>query len=373
MPEQIEILGKTRLELRDILVDLGEASFRGEQIFKWIHQHGCLDFHQMTDLPERLRANLSQFLTISVAPCELVSRSADQSAKLLFRASQAENAAVEAVQIPEPTRMTLCVSSQIGCALKCSFCATGLQGWTGDLTSAEIMSQLWHTVHIDKQRVSNLVFMGMGEPLLNTEAVLNSARIMLDDHAYGLSKHRVTISTSGVLPAIENDLDPELGCSLALSLHAVDHDLRNELVPLNKKYPFDLVLPACKEYLAKAGTGRQLFVEWILLDGVNDSVSQAKDLVKALSGIPAKVNLMPFNPVDSIDYKAPSNDRQTQFYETIKASGIQVMHRKQRGDDVNAACGQLSGRVGRRMKQSSKSQSQIAIENIPELAIDTSA
>jgi 23S rRNA (adenine2503-C2)-methyltransferase len=331
---------------------LGEKRFRATQLFRWIHQKGTADFALMSDLAKSLRDKLAG--EAEVRPLAVLSEnvSADGTVKWLFDVGAGN--AVETVFIPEEGRGTLCISSQAGCAVGCRFCSTGHQGFSRNLTTGEIVAQLWHAERQLRQRlnpasgnrvVTNVVMMGMGEPLQNYGALLPALRVMLDDHAYGLSRRRVTVSTSGVVPMIER-LRDDCPVALAVSLHAADDALRDVLVPLNKKYPIDELLAACKGYLDAAPRDFITF-EYCMLDGVNDSLAQADALVELVrrAGVSCKFNLIPFNPFPGSGLLCSRRDRVTAFAERLQAGGIVTTVRKTRGDDIDAACGQLAGEV----------------------------
>jgi 23S rRNA (adenine2503-C2)-methyltransferase len=331
---------------------LGEKRFRATQLFRWIHQKGTADFALMSDLAKSLRDKLAG--AAEVRPLAVLSEnaSADGTVKWLFDVGAGN--AVETVFIPEEGRGTLCISSQAGCAVGCRFCSTGHQGFSRNLTTGEIVAQLWHAERQLRQRlnpvsgnrvVTNVVMMGMGEPLQNYGALLPALRVMLDDHAYGLSRRRVTVSTSGVVPMIER-LRDDCPVALAVSLHAADDALRDVLVPLNKKYPIDELLAACKGYLDAAPRDFITF-EYCMLDGVNDSMAQADALIERVrrAGVSCKFNLIPFNPFPGSGLLCSRRDRVTAFAERLQAGGIVTTVRKTRGDDIDAACGQLAGEV----------------------------
>jgi 23S rRNA (adenine2503-C2)-methyltransferase len=320
----------------------GEKPFRAQQVLKWIHQQGVDDFDAMTNLSKPLRDALKADACIHGPVVAADRRSADGSRKWLFELADGNR--IESVYIPEPDRATLCISSQVGCALNCSFCSTAQQGFNRNLTIAEIIGQLWMADRLlaadAEQAVSNVVFMGMGEPLLNLDNVLPAIRLMQDDFAYALSKRRVTLSTAGVVPGLQR-LAEETDISLALSLHAPDNALRDELVPLNRKYGIAEVLQACTAYVGEGR--RRVTIEYVMLDGVNDSDQQARMLAQLLKGVPSKVNLIPFNPFPRTRYSRSSAQRIDRFRDILHRSGIVTITRKTRGDDIDAACGQLAG------------------------------
>lgn len=352
---RVNLLGLSQPLMVALFAEMGEKPFRARQVLKWIHARGVRDIDHMTDLSRPLREHLKTVAVLDVPEVVLDNTAADGTRKWLMRMN--EGAAIETVFIPEPGRGTLCVSSQIGCALDCSFCATGKQGFLRDLSTAEIIGQLWvaaralETVGLnDQRRITNVVFMGMGEPLLNYDAVLAAVNLMLDDHAYGLSKRRVTISTSGVVPGLQRLAD-DTDCSLALSLHAPNDALRDELVPLNRRYPIATTLAACQSYLSRLSDKRKLTVEYTLMDAVNDELEHAHELAELLQSIPCKINLIPFNPFPASGYQRPSRNRQMRFLEVLSKAGHNVTIRKTRGDDIDAACGQLTGRFNDRTKR----------------------
>ncbi len=331
---------------------LGEKPFRALQLFRWVHQKGASDFDAMTDLAKSLRAKLVG--TAEVRPLPLLSEhaSADGTIKWLFDVGGGN--AVETVYIPEEDRGTLCVSSQAGCAVGCRFCSTGHQGFSRNLSTGEILAQLWHAEHRLHTRlclpptervIDNVVMMGMGEPLQNYGALVPALRVMLNDHAYGLSRRRVTVSTSGVVPMIER-LRLDCPVALAVSLHAPDDTLRDDLVPLNRKYPIAELLAACRGYMDAAPRDFIMF-EYCMLESVNDSDAQARDLVALMkrARLPAKFNLIPFNPFPASGLKRSSLDRVRAFQRVLQEAGYVTTIRKTRGDDIDAACGQLAGEV----------------------------
>jgi len=344
---------------------LGEKRFRATQLFRWIHQRGARDFGQMTDLAKSLRGKLEGAARIEALPVLSQQESADGTIKWLFDVRDGN--AVEAVYIPEDDRGTLCVSSQAGCAVGCRFCSTGHQGFSRNLTTGEILAQLWFAEHFLRARlgtqervISNVVMMGMGEPLQNYSALVPALRVMLDDHGYGLSRRRVTVSTSGVVPMMDR-LAKDCPVALAVSLHAPDDALRDELVPLNRKYPLAELLDACNRYLEHAPRDFITF-EYCMLDGVNDQPEHARRLIELVQrhggrGVSCKLNLIPFNPFPQSGLTRSPNTRVAAFAELLSDAGIVTTVRKTRGDDIDAACGQLAGdvkdrtRVGERIAQ----------------------
>jgi 23S rRNA (adenine2503-C2)-methyltransferase len=341
-PQLDNLLDLDRASMTAWFSERGEKPFRAQQVLKWIHQQGADNFEAMTNLSKGLRQSLQATACIKGPRVAADQRSADGSRKWLFELDDGN--CIETVYIPEPDRATLCISSQVGCTLNCSFCSTARQGFNRNLTTAEIIGQLWMANRLlgkdAEQPVSNVVFMGMGEPLLNIEQVLRAVHLMQDDFAYALSKRRVTLSTAGVVPGLRQ-LAGETDISLALSLHAPDDTLRDELVPLNKKYQIAEVLQACRDYVGEGR--RRVTVEYVMLDGVNDSDQQARALARVLKHVPAKVNLIPFNPFPDTRYRRSSAQRIDSFREILHRSGIVTITRKTRGDDIDAACGQLAG------------------------------
>ena len=337
---------------------LGEKRFRATQLFRWIHQKGATDFEQMSDLAKSLRGKLKGIA--AVTPLTVISEhvSADGTIKWLFDVGGGN--AVESVYIPESDRGTLCISSQAGCAVGCRFCSTGHQGFSRNLTTGEIIAQLWYAEHTLRARlgttdriISNVVMMGMGEPLQNYSALVPALKAMLDDHGYGLSRRRVTVSTSGVVPMIER-LRDDCPVALAVSLHAPNDPLRDELVPLNKKYPINELLTACLDYLEAAPRDFITF-EYCMLDGVNDSDEQAQELIALVKGrINCKFNLIPFNPFPQSGLHRSDMSRVQAFGRVLADAGIITTIRKTRGDDIDAACGQLAGEVQDRTNASNR-------------------
>src|SRR6476620_814420 len=329
---------------------LGEKRFRATQLFRWIHQRGARDFDQMTDLAKSLREKLRTAARVSALPVITQHESADGTVKWLFDVGAGN--AVEAVFIPEDDRSTLCVSSQAGCAVGCRFCSTGHQGFSRNLTTGEIVAQLWFAEHFlrrhlktEERVISNVVMMGMGEPLQNYSALVPALRAMLDDHGYGLSRRRVTVSTSGVVPMIDR-LGGDCAVALAVSLHAPNDALRDDLVPLNRKYPIAELLEACKRYLEHAPRDFITF-EYCMLDGVNDQPEHARQLVDLVrsQGVSCKFNLIPFNPFPASGLLRSPQPRVLSFAKVLSEAGIVTTVRKTRGDDIDAACGQLAGDV----------------------------
>jgi 23S rRNA (adenine2503-C2)-methyltransferase len=336
----------------------GDKPFRARQVLRWIHQLGEADFAKMSDLAKSLREKLAETACVEAPQIVGDEAAADGTRKWLVKVDGAN--AVESVFIPETARATLCVSSQAGCILDCSFCATGKQGFNRNLTSAEIIGQLWMANRLlgvgrrTDRVISNVVFMGMGEPMLNLDNVIPALRLMLDDNAYGLSRRRVTVSTSGVIPGMDR-LRDECPVALALSLHAPNDKLRDELVPVNRKYPLRELIAACNRYLEKAPRDFITF-EYVMLDGVNDSEAMAREAAALAAQVKCKYNLIPFNPFAQSGYKRSSPERIRRFAEILQRAGITVTTRKTRGDDIAAACGQLAGDVADRTRRSRRLQ-----------------
>jgi 23S rRNA (adenine2503-C2)-methyltransferase len=356
--DKINLLGLTQPEMEQFFDDLGEKRFRAGQVMKWIHHFGIDDFDAMSNLGKALREKLKA--RAFVRGPEVVSEniSADGTRKWVVRV--ASGSCVETVYIPQGGRGTLCVSSQAGCALDCSFCSTGKQGFNSDLSSAEIIGQVWLAnksfgtvpAKIDRA-ITNVVMMGMGEPLLNFDNVVAAMKIMLDDLGYGISKRKVTLSTSGVVPMIDK-LAEVIDVSLALSLHAPNDALRSELVPINKKYPLEVLLAACKRYISRLGEKRVLTIEYTLLKDVNDRPLHAEQMIALLADVPCKINLIPFNPFPHSGYERPSNNAIRRFQDVLQKAGHNVTVRTTRGEDIDAACGQLVGQVMDRTRRSAR-------------------
>jgi len=351
---KVNLLGLDQQGLEAFFTDMGEKAFRASQVLKWIHQFGVDDFEQMTNMSKALRTKLAEIAEIKAPEVVLDQASADGTHKWVLRLDSGN--CIEAVFIPVEDRGTLCVSSQVGCALECSFCSTAQQGFNRNLTAAEIIGQLraayqyFGATHRDERIITNVVLMGMGEPLLNFDNVIAAMNLMTDDDAYGLSKRRVTLSTSGVVPAMDR-LCEASDVSLAVSLHAPNDELRNELVPLNRKYPIAELMAACLRYANAGNRKRKITFEYVMLDGVNDSPEHARQLVKLLKGVPCKVNLIPFNPFPESKYKRSSQKTITRFWDILMAAGVTTVTRRTRGDDIDAACGQLVGKVNDKTKR----------------------
>ncbi len=352
------LLDLDRAGLEAFFAARGEKTFRASQLMKWVYGQGVTDFQSMTNISKALRDELQRCAVIRLPEVAADRLSDDGSRKWLFRMEDGN--CIETVYIPEAEHGTLCVSSQVGCMLNCSFCSTATQGFNRNLTTGEIIAQLWLAAQalgqtVDAPRlISNVVMMGMGEPLLNYDNVIRAMRIMLDDFGYGLSKRRITLSTAGVVPAI-SQLRQDCDVSLAVSLHAPDDLLRNELVPLNRKYPISELLETCKAYVGEGR--RRVTFEYVLLAGINDTDAHARQLVRRLEGVPAKVNLIPFNPFPQTRYRCSPPARIDRFFEILNHAGIVTITRRTRGDDIDAACGQLAGEFHDRTRRRVRSQS----------------
>jgi 23S rRNA (adenine2503-C2)-methyltransferase len=364
------LLGLSVSKLGDFFEQLGEKRFRATQMVKWIHQMGEQDFDQMTNLSKSLREKLNATAEVKLPEVVSCQDSSDGTRKWLIKVEG--GSCIEMVYIPEKDRGTLCVSSQIGCALDCSFCATGKQGFNRDLTTAEIIGQLWIAAQSFDQfaakaprKVSNVVMMGMGEPLMNFNNVVDAMNLMMEDNAYGLSKRRVTLSTAGVVPALDQ-LAGVTDVSLAISLHAPNDELRNELVPINRKYNLKQFVESAKNYIEKMPDNRRkATVEYTLMDQVNDRSVHARELAELLRDLPCKINLIPFNPFPGSDYKRVTNTALDRFRDILQGEGYTVTVRTTRGDDIAAACGQLAGEVNDRTKRQQRYKSKLAGEEIP--------
>ena len=356
---RVNLLGLTRVQLTAFFADIGEKPFRAQQVMKWIHHHGVLDFEQMTNLSKELRTRLAAVAEVRAPEVVSCHDSVDGTRKWLVRSI--EGGLIETVLIPEGGRATLCVSSQVGCSLDCSFCSTGKQGFERDLTAADIIGQVWLAIDSygafatgSDRVVTNVVMMGMGEPLLNFEPVVAAMDLMMDDLGYGISKRRVTLSTSGVVPALDR-LAEVSSVSLAVSLHAPNDELRNQLVPINRKYPIAQLLESCRRYLAAQNDKKRVVtVEYTLIAGVNDQVEHAQELVVLLKTFPCKINLIPFNAFDGSSYQRPSGNAVSRFWQVLIDAGFIVTIRTTRGDDISAACGQLVGEVVDRTRRSER-------------------
>jgi 23S rRNA (adenine2503-C2)-methyltransferase len=360
-PKKINLLDLTRDGLRAFFNEMGEKPFRAEQIMKWIYQQGVSDFEQMTNLNKALRIKLQAKCEIKAPEIAYQQNASDGTIKFALKLEGGQE--VETVWIPDGDRATLCVSSQVGCALECTFCSTAQQGFNRNLKVSEIIGQVWRvatTIGLNndtaKRPITNVVMMGMGEPLLNVKNVVPAMELMLDDLAFGLSKRRVTLSTSGVVPALDM-LGDQIDVALAISIHAPDNALRDVLVPVNKKYPIEVFLASVRRYLAKSNANQgKVTVEYVMLNGVNDSTDQAHALAKVMADTPCKINLIPFNPYPGSPYTCSSNSRIDRFAKVLMEYGLIVVVRRTRGDDIDAACGQLVGEVVDRTKRMLKKQ-----------------
>lgn len=350
--DKLNLLGMPPGDLETLFADFGEKSFHARQLMRWVYQRGIIDFAEMTDLSKSLRQKLQETAVVEMPEVLSQHDSKDGTIKWLFESGFGQ--AVEAVFIPEPERGTLCISSQVGCALDCAFCATGAQGFNRNLTAAEIIGQVWHANQSLPRRdsgefaISNVVFMGMGEPLANYRNVVPAIELLISDLAYGISRRRVTVSTSGLVSNIDR-LGDECNVSLAVSLHAPNNALRNQLVPINKIHPIEELLDTCWRYAEKRAN-RFVTFEYVMLRGINDSLDHADALHALLEGRPAKVNLIPFNPFEGNTFVRSAASTITHFQNRLREKGIVATTRKTRGDDIDAACGQLAGRVSDRVR-----------------------
>ena len=349
--KKINLLGYSLESLEVFFNEIDEPKFRAKQLIKWVHQKGILDFSQMTDFNKILREKLELLACLRTPIVEKVYKSPEGTIKYLIKLES--GSMIEMVRIPEKKRMTLCISSQAGCALQCTFCATGAQGFETNLSPDEIIGQLWlaNFYQEDEPPITNVVFMGMGEPLLNFEPVIESAKIMKEQLAYGLSRKRITISTSGITPQIDK-LCNEIDVSLAISLHAPTNELRDEIVPINKKYPISNLINSCKNYLKNYDGKRSITIEYILIDGINDSEELARKLAKLLSNISCKINLIPFNPFEGSNYKRSKKKTIENFKRILMDKGFITTCRVTRGDTIDGACGQLVGKLNNSIKGS---------------------
>ncbi len=359
--KKVNLLNLNRQALRGFFESIDEKAFRADQLMKWIYQEGESDFSKMTNLNKALRAKLEQKCEIRAPEISHYQQASDGTIKFAIVLDGGQE--VETVWIPEADRATLCVSSQVGCALECTFCSTAQQGFNRNLSVAEIIGQVWRVATFigmskdtSQRPISNVVMMGMGEPLLNLNNVVPAMDIMLDDFGFGLSKRRVTLSTSGVVPALDK-LGDQIDVALAISLHAPDNTLRDEIVPVNKKYPIEEFLASVRRYLSKSKANQgKVTVEYVMLNGINDSTDQAHQLAKVLKDTPSKLNLIPFNPYPGSPYTCSSNSRIDRFAKVLMEYGFTTVVRKTRGDDIDAACGQLVGDVVDRTKRLLKKQ-----------------
>lgn len=353
--KKINLMDLTRQQMREFFKELGEKPFRADQLVKWIYHFGEDNFDNMTNINKKLREKLKAVAEIKAPEVAVEQRSADGTIKWAMQVGEQQ---VETVYIPEADRATLCVSSQVGCALACTFCSTAQQGFNRNLTVSEIIGQVWRASKIignfgvtGIRPITNVVMMGMGEPLLNVANVVPAMEIMLDDFAYGLSKRRVTLSTSGVVPALDN-LSKMIDVALAISLHAPNDELRDEIVPINKKYNIKMLIDSVNRYLSVSNANHgKVTIEYVMLDHVNDDVEHAHQLAEVLKNTPCKINLIPWNPFPEAPYAKSSNTRIDRFQKTLMEYGFTVIIRKTRGDDIDAACGQLAGDVIDRTKR----------------------
>jgi 23S rRNA (adenine2503-C2)-methyltransferase len=358
----VNLIGLDQDALRSFCAGLGEKPYRARQLLRWIHQAGVDDFSAMTDMSKGLRERLAESASIAAPRVLRDTTAADGTRKWLLDVGTGN--AIEAVFIPESNRGTLCISSQAGCALECSFCSTGKQGFNRNLSVEEIIGQLWLANRslgrgvTEERPISNVVMMGMGEPLANFDNVVAAMRLMLDDSAYGLSRRRVTLSTAGLVPGIDR-LREACPVALAVSLHAPDDALRDELVPINRKYPIRELLAACQRYLTKAPRDFVTF-EYVMLADVNDSVAQARELAALVREVPCKINLIPFNPFPGVDYRRSAPEAIARFRDVLMQAGLVTTVRRTRGDDIAAACGQLAGRVLDRTRRTRSPQQELA-------------
>lgn len=356
--DKLNLLGLTQSQLEIFFESIGEKRFRAGQLMKWIHHFGIDNFDHITNFGKALKEKLKKQAEIRGPEIITQHISKDGTRKWALRVDSGN--LIETVYIPQNGRGTLCVSSQSGCALDCSFCSTGKQGFHSNLTAAEIIGQVWianksfGTIpgKIDRA-ITNVVLMGMGEPLLNFDNVVAAMQIMMDDLGYGISKRKVTLSTSGVVPMLA-ELAKHVDVSLAISLHAPNNELRNQLVPINKKYPLEELLEAGLNYISRLGEKRVLTIEYTLLKGINDQVEHANQLILLLKNIPCKINLIPFNPFPHSDYERPTNNAVRRFQDMLYNAGFNVTVRTTRGDDIDAACGQLVGQINDRTRRSER-------------------
>ena len=353
--DKVNLLGLDRQALEAFFVQLGEKPFRARQVMKWMYHHGVADFDVMTDLGKGLREKLKQVAEVRVPEVLTEQLSEDGTRKWLLRMDAANN--IETVLIPDDERGTLCISSQVGCAMDCSFCATGKQGFNRNLTAAEIIGQVWMANRQlgakpgSERMITNIVFMGMGEPLANYKHVVPAINVLLDDFGYGLSKRRVTVSTSGLVPNMYK-LAEDCDVALAVSLHAPDDALRDVLVPINKVHPIAELMQACRDYVtSKDHRHIEITFEYVMLEGVNDSLEHARRLAEVVKGVPCKINLIPFNSFPGTEYRRSSQEVIDAFAKLLWQREIVTITRRTRGDDIDAACGQLAGKVDDRIRR----------------------
>ena len=357
---KINLMALNKRELEDYFISIEEKPFRATQIIKWVHQRGISDISAMTDLSKDLREKLKKNCEIRIPEVVYEKLSKDGTKKWVIKVGEKD--LIEMVLIPEKNRATLCVSSQVGCAVDCSFCATGKQGFSRNLDLDEIIGQVWVAANSfglprepNSRHITNVVMMGMGEPLLNFEPVVNAMNLMTDDNAYGLSKRKVTLSTSGIVPKID-DLGKVTDIALTISLHAPNDELRNELVPINKKYPIQELLDSVKRYVDSCDDKRVTTIEYILIDGINDELFHAEELAELLKQLPSKINLIPFNSFEGSDYLKPSGNRVKRFQKYLQDEGYVTTIRSTRGEDIMAACGQLVGQVNDKTRRKERAQ-----------------
>ena len=365
--KEINLLGLNQKKLEDFFISIDEKPFRAAQVLKWIHQRGISDFSQMTDLSKDLRTKLENSCVVEAPEVIYEKTSKDGTRKWVV--SVGDKDLIEMVLIPEKNRATLCVSSQVGCAVDCSFCATGKQGFSRNLNLAEIIGQVWVAANSygvprspNERHITNVVMMGMGEPLLNFDPVVDAMNLMMDDNAYGLSKRKVTLSTSGIVPKID-DLGKVTDVALTISLHAPNDQLRNQLVPINKKYPIQELIDSVKRYVDGCSDKRVTTIEYILIEDVNDSLELAEELCELLRQLPCKVNLIPFNSFSESEYKTPSGNRVRRFQKYLQDNGYVTTIRSTRGDDIMAACGQLVGQVNDKTKKKERIERKLQIKS----------
>ncbi|QEZ92827.1 MULTISPECIES: bifunctional tRNA (adenosine(37)-C2)-methyltransferase TrmG/ribosomal RNA large subunit methyltransferase RlmN [Proteus] len=359
---KINLLDLNRKQMRELFVSMGEKPFRADQIMKWMYHYCYDDFDQMTDINKVLRNKLKEIAEIKAPEVSEEQRSTDGTIKWAIKVGDQQ---VETVYIPEDDRATLCVSSQVGCALECKFCSTAQQGFNRNLKVSEIIGQVWRAAKIigslketGRRPITNVVMMGMGEPLLNLNNVIPALEIMMDDFGFGLSKRRVTVSTSGVVPALDK-LSDAVDVALAISLHAPTDEIRDEIVPINKKYNIEMFLEGVRRYIAKSNANQgRVTIEYVMLDHINDSTDQAHQLAELLKDTPCKINLIPWNPFPGAPYGRSSNSRIDRFSKVLMEYGFTTIVRKTRGDDIDAACGQLAGDVIDRTKRTLKKRQQ---------------
>ena len=365
--KEINLLGLNQKKLEDFFISIDEKPFRAVQVLKWIHQRGISDFSQMTDLSKDLRTKLENSCVVEAPEVIYEKISKDGTRKWVVRVGDKD--LIEMVLIPDKNRATLCVSSQVGCAVDCSFCATGKQGFSRNLNLAEIIGQVWVAANSygvprspNERHITNVVMMGMGEPLLNFDPVVDAMNLMMDDNAYGLSKRKVTLSTSGIVPRID-DLGKVTDVALTISLHAPNDQLRNQLVPINKKYPIQELIDSVKRYVDGCSDKRVTTIEYILIEDVNDSLELAEELCELLRQLPCKVNLIPFNSFSESEYKTPSGNRVRRFQKYLQDNGYVTTIRSTRGDDIMAACGQLVGQVNDKTKKKERIERKLQIKS----------